>query len=98
MTTEVTGSYLQEMSTPLHALSSCVRCYIVVQKSCVRWLRPSSTKSTPRAVLIVGWFGKEPNILLPRSVRYIFLSATIPDAMQFKEWILIPAEMVFLLL
>jgi len=39
-------------------LTSCVRCYIVVQKSCVKGIRPSSTKSTSRAVLIVGWFGK----------------------------------------
>jgi len=33
----------------------------------VRWLRPSSTKSTPRAVLIVGWFGKE-QVLFFRTV------------------------------
>jgi len=26
-------------------------------------------------------------ILLPHTVRYAFLSATIPDAMQFAEWI-----------
>jgi len=26
-------------------------------------------------------------ILLPHSVRYVFLSATIPNALQFAEWI-----------
>ena len=26
-------------------------------------------------------------ILLPHSVRYVFLSATVPNAVQFAEWI-----------
>lgn len=38
--------------------------------------------STARGVV---W--EETIILLPDKVRYVFLSATIPNAMQFAEWI-----------
>ncbi|KAI0646215.1 antiviral helicase [Trametes meyenii] len=34
-----------------------------------------------------GVVWEETIILLPHSVRYVFLSATIPNAMQFAEWI-----------
>lgn len=34
-----------------------------------------------------GVVWEEAIILLPSSVRFIFLSATIPNAMQFAEWI-----------
>lgn len=34
-----------------------------------------------------GVVWEETIILLPRKVRYVFLSATIPNAMQFAEWI-----------
>ena len=34
-----------------------------------------------------GVVWEETIILLPDSVRYVFLSATIPNAMQFAEWI-----------
>lgn len=34
-----------------------------------------------------GVVWEETIILLPQSVRYVFLSATIPNAMQFAEWI-----------
>ncbi|KAF9524948.1 antiviral helicase [Crepidotus variabilis] len=34
-----------------------------------------------------GVVWEETIILLPHSVRYVFLSATIPNAMQFSEWI-----------
>ncbi|KDN37581.1 antiviral helicase [Tilletiaria anomala UBC 951] len=34
-----------------------------------------------------GVVWEETIILLPRQVRYVFLSATIPNAMQFAEWI-----------
>jgi ATP-dependent RNA helicase DOB1 len=34
-----------------------------------------------------GVVWEEAIILLPHTVRYVFLSATIPNAMQFAEWI-----------
>lgn len=34
-----------------------------------------------------GVVWEETIILLPHTVRYVFLSATIPNAMQFAEWI-----------
>lgn len=34
-----------------------------------------------------GVVWEETIILLPHTIRYIFLSATIPNAMQFAEWI-----------
>lgn len=34
-----------------------------------------------------GVVWEESLILLPHTVRYVFLSATIPNAMQFAEWI-----------
>ena len=34
-----------------------------------------------------GVVWEETIILLPRKVRYVFLSATIPNAMQFAEWV-----------
>ncbi|PFH51650.1 hypothetical protein AMATHDRAFT_58791 [Amanita thiersii Skay4041] len=34
-----------------------------------------------------GVVWEETIILLPHSIRYVFLSATIPNAMQFAEWI-----------
>ena len=34
-----------------------------------------------------GVVWEETLILLPDKVRYVFLSATIPNAMQFAEWI-----------
>ncbi|PCH38886.1 antiviral helicase [Wolfiporia cocos MD-104 SS10] len=34
-----------------------------------------------------GVVWEETIILLPHSVRYVFLSATIPNAMQFAEWV-----------
>src|SRR5438876_1764913 len=34
-----------------------------------------------------GVVWEETIILLPDKVRYVFLSATIPNAMQFAEWI-----------
>lgn len=34
-----------------------------------------------------GVVWEETIILLPHSVRYVFLSATIPNSMQFAEWI-----------
>lgn len=34
-----------------------------------------------------GVVWEETIILLPHSVRYVFLSATIPNAMEFAEWI-----------
>jgi len=34
-----------------------------------------------------GVVWEEVMILLPHSVRYVFLSATIPNALQFAEWI-----------
>jgi ATP-dependent RNA helicase DOB1 len=34
-----------------------------------------------------GVVWEETLILLPKQVRYVFLSATIPNAMQFAEWI-----------
>jgi ATP-dependent RNA helicase DOB1 len=38
-------------------------------------------------VLERGVVWEETIILLPHTVRYVFLSATIPNAMQFAEWI-----------
>jgi ATP-dependent RNA helicase DOB1 len=34
-----------------------------------------------------GVVWEETIILLPHTVRYVFLSATIPNAMQFAEWV-----------
>ena len=34
-----------------------------------------------------GVVWEETIILLPKSVRYVFLSATIPNSMEFAEWI-----------
>ena len=34
-----------------------------------------------------GVVWEEVMILLPHSVRYVFLSATVPNALQFAEWI-----------
>jgi ATP-dependent RNA helicase DOB1 len=34
-----------------------------------------------------GVVWEETLILLPHTVRYVFLSATIPNAMQFAEWV-----------
>jgi ATP-dependent RNA helicase DOB1 len=34
-----------------------------------------------------GVVWEETIILLPHSVRYVFLSATIPNSMEFAEWI-----------
>src|ERR1700737_1769316 len=38
-------------------------------------------------MLVRGVVWEETIILLPDKVRYVFLSATIPNAMQFAEWI-----------
>ena len=40
-----------------------------------------------RRLLERGVVWEETIILLPHTVRYVFLSATIPNAMQFAEWI-----------
>lgn len=42
---------------------------------------------TPLSRVARGVVWEETIILLPDKVRYVFLSATIPNAMQFAEWI-----------
>ena len=44
-------------------------------------------KVTPLTAIARGVVWEETIILLPDKVRYVFLSATIPNAMQFAEWI-----------
>ena len=36
---------------------------------------------------LIGVVWEETIILLPHNVHYVFLSATIPNARQFAEWI-----------
>ena len=49
----------------------------------VRWRR--EVKASSRVERGVIW--EETIILLPDNVHYVFLSATIPNAKQFAEWI-----------
>lgn len=44
-------------------------------------------KDTHSTLVERGVVWEETLILLPHTVRYVFLSATIPNAMQFAEWI-----------
>lgn len=50
-------------------------------------INPSSTFITKLTCIARGVVWEETIILLPDKVRYVFLSATIPNAMQFAEWI-----------
>ena len=43
-----------------------------------------------------GVVWEESLILLPHQVRHVFLSATIPNAMEFAEWICKLHDQVFL--
>lgn len=44
-------------------------------------------RSTTCATRSAAWCGEESIILLPDSVRFVFLSATIPNARDFASWI-----------
>lgn len=80
----------------------CVRCFIVAQKLCERLRGSYLTKFTTcetkvgyarspvtcaNSPIERGVVWEETLILLPDTVRFVFLSATIPNAKQFAEWI-----------
>lgn len=63
------------------SLTRCITC--VTRVSCARlWAGCAAADSAERGVV---W--EETIILLPHPVRYVFLSATIPNSMEFAEWI-----------
>lgn len=88
MTTEVRHFLMQICFPSSHALSQILRSMLYRGSEIMRevaWVIFDEIHYMRDKERGVVW--EETIILLPHTVRYVFLSATIPNAMQFAEWI-----------